>query len=146
MSSESLIVIVLVGVIAAWLAGQIVRGTGYGIINDLVIGVIGAFIGGWLLPRLGIYLGSGIIAAIIDADGRGDCAAGSSPVGSRRRPLAGTPLVGGQPSPRPAALVVGADGGGRTRTAKWPKDFKSFASTGFATSAQRALSHKPPAK
>ena len=67
MSSESLIVIVLVGVIAGWLAGQIVRGTGYGLINDLVIGVIGAFIGGWLLPRLGIYLGSGIIAAIINA-------------------------------------------------------------------------------
>ena len=52
MSSEGLLVIVIVGVIAGWLAGQIVSGTGYGLINDLVIGVIGAFIGGWLLPRL----------------------------------------------------------------------------------------------
>ena len=51
MSSESLIVILAVGLIAGWLAGQIVRGTGYEIVNDLVIGVIGAFIGGWLLPR-----------------------------------------------------------------------------------------------
>jgi uncharacterized membrane protein YeaQ/YmgE (transglycosylase-associated protein family) len=67
MSSESLIIIVVVGIIAGWLAGQIVRGTGYGLINDLVIGVIGAFIGGWLLPKLGIYLGSGIISAIINA-------------------------------------------------------------------------------
>ncbi len=67
MSSEGLLVIVIVGVIAGWLAGQIVSGTGYGLINDLVIGVIGAFIGGWLLPRLGIYLGAGIIAAIINA-------------------------------------------------------------------------------
>jgi uncharacterized membrane protein YeaQ/YmgE (transglycosylase-associated protein family) len=66
-SSESLLVILVVGVIAGWLAGQIVRGTGYGMINDLVIGVIGAFIGGWILPRLGIQLGAGIIAAIIDA-------------------------------------------------------------------------------
>ena len=51
MQSESLIVILAVGLIAGWLAGQIVQGTGYGLINDLVIGVIGAFIGGWLLPR-----------------------------------------------------------------------------------------------
>ena len=67
MQSESLIVILAVGVIAGWLAGQLVRGTGYGLINDLVIGVIGAFIGGWLLPRLGIPLAAGIIGAIINA-------------------------------------------------------------------------------
>jgi uncharacterized membrane protein YeaQ/YmgE (transglycosylase-associated protein family) len=67
MSSESLIVILAVGLIAGWLAGQIVRGTGYGVINDLIIGVVGAFIGGWLLPRLGVHLGEGIIADIINA-------------------------------------------------------------------------------
>ena len=67
MSSESLIVIILVGVIAGWLAGQIVQGTGFGLINDLVIGVIGAFIGGWLLPRLGVHLGYGTLAAIANA-------------------------------------------------------------------------------
>ena len=67
MSSESLFVILVVGVIAGWLAGQIVQGTGYGIINDLIVGVIGAFIGGWLLPQLGIHIGLGIIAAIISA-------------------------------------------------------------------------------
>ncbi len=67
MQGESLLVIIAVGVIAGWLAGQLVRGTGYGLINDLVIGVIGAFIGGWLLPRLGVNLGAGIIAAIVNA-------------------------------------------------------------------------------
>jgi uncharacterized membrane protein YeaQ/YmgE (transglycosylase-associated protein family) len=67
MSSESLTLILAVGLIAGWLAGQIVHGTGYGIINDLIIGVVGAFIGGWLLPQLGVHLGPGIIAAVIDA-------------------------------------------------------------------------------
>jgi uncharacterized membrane protein YeaQ/YmgE (transglycosylase-associated protein family) len=67
MSGESLIVILLVGVIAGWLAGQIVRGTGFGLIGDLVVGIIGALIGNWLLPRLGVQLGAGIIALIVDA-------------------------------------------------------------------------------
>jgi uncharacterized membrane protein YeaQ/YmgE (transglycosylase-associated protein family) len=67
MSGESLLVILLVGVIAGWLAGQIVRGTGFGIVGDLIVGVVGAFIGGWLLPRLGIHLGVGMVAAIVNA-------------------------------------------------------------------------------
>ena len=61
MSSQSLLVILLVGLIAGWLAGQIVRGPGFGIVGDLVIGIIGAFIGSWLLPQLGIHLGTGIV-------------------------------------------------------------------------------------
>ena len=44
LSNESLIVIILVGVIAGWLAGNIVSGGGYGLIGDLIVGVIGAFI------------------------------------------------------------------------------------------------------
>jgi uncharacterized membrane protein YeaQ/YmgE (transglycosylase-associated protein family) len=67
MSSESLLIILLVGLAAGWLAGLIVHGTGFGPIGDLVIGVVGAFIGDWLLPQLGIHLGSGIISAIVDA-------------------------------------------------------------------------------
>jgi uncharacterized membrane protein YeaQ/YmgE (transglycosylase-associated protein family) len=67
LSGESLLVILLVGLVAGWLAGQIVQGTGFGLIGDLVIGVLGAFIGDWLLPQLGIHVGSGIISAIIDA-------------------------------------------------------------------------------
>jgi uncharacterized membrane protein YeaQ/YmgE (transglycosylase-associated protein family) len=66
-SSESLLIISVVGLIAGWLAGQIVRGTGFGIVGDVLIGIIGAFIGTWLLPQLGIHLGLGIVAAIINA-------------------------------------------------------------------------------
>lgn len=68
MSGQSLLVIIIVGIVAGWLAGQIVRGTGFGLIADLCIGVIGAFIGNWLLPQLGIHLGfSRLIDLIISA-------------------------------------------------------------------------------
>jgi len=67
MSGESLLVILVVGIIAGWLAGQLMRGVGFGLIGDLVLGVIGAFIGSWLLPQLGIRLGIGIVSAIVNA-------------------------------------------------------------------------------
>jgi uncharacterized membrane protein YeaQ/YmgE (transglycosylase-associated protein family) len=67
MSAESLLVNPPVGLIAGWLAGQIVRGTGFGLVADMCIGIVGALIGSWLLPRLGVHLGSGVVAAIIAA-------------------------------------------------------------------------------
>jgi uncharacterized membrane protein YeaQ/YmgE (transglycosylase-associated protein family) len=67
LSSESLLIILLVGLVAGWLAGQIVQGTGFGPVGDLIIGVAGAFIGGWLLPQIGIHVGSGTVSAIVDA-------------------------------------------------------------------------------
>ena len=67
LSTESLLIILLVGLLAGWLAGQIVQGTGFGIIGDIVIGIIGAYIGSWLLPLLGIHLGVGILSAITNA-------------------------------------------------------------------------------
>lgn len=67
LSGESILVILVVGLIAGWLAGKIVRGTGYGLIGDIVIGIIGAFIASWLFPRLGIALGAGLVREIIDA-------------------------------------------------------------------------------
>lgn len=66
-STESLLVILLIGAIAGWLAGQIVQGTGFGLIGDIVIGIVGAFIASWLFPRLGIHLGAGIVAEIVAA-------------------------------------------------------------------------------
>jgi uncharacterized membrane protein YeaQ/YmgE (transglycosylase-associated protein family) len=53
--------------LAGWLAGKIVDGGGFGLIGDLVVGIIGAFIGDWLLPRLNIHLGVGIVSLIINA-------------------------------------------------------------------------------
>ena len=67
MSAESLLVILLVGAIAGWLAGQIVQGTGFGLVGDIIIGIVGAFIASWLFPQLGLHLGAGIIAEIIAA-------------------------------------------------------------------------------
>jgi uncharacterized membrane protein YeaQ/YmgE (transglycosylase-associated protein family) len=67
LSNESLLVIIVVGIVAGWLAGNIVRGGGYGLIGDLVVGVIGAFIGDWLLPQLGIRLGTGMVTLIANA-------------------------------------------------------------------------------
>jgi uncharacterized membrane protein YeaQ/YmgE (transglycosylase-associated protein family) len=67
LNTESLLVILLVGVVAGWLAGQIVRGAGFGLIADMAIGIVGALIGSWLLPQLHIALGSGIVPAIANA-------------------------------------------------------------------------------
>ena len=67
MSADSLLIILLVGLVAGWLAGLIVQGTGFGLIADICIGIVGALIGSWLLPRLGVHLGSGVAAAIIAA-------------------------------------------------------------------------------
>ena len=67
MAGESLLVILLVGLVAGWLAGLIVRGWGFGLVGNIGVGVIGALIGFWLLPRLGIRIGAGIGAAIAAA-------------------------------------------------------------------------------
>jgi uncharacterized membrane protein YeaQ/YmgE (transglycosylase-associated protein family) len=66
-SKDSLITIIIVGIVAGWLAGQIMRGGGFGLIGDLIVGIIGAFVGDWLFPRLGFHLGVGVIAQIISA-------------------------------------------------------------------------------
>jgi uncharacterized membrane protein YeaQ/YmgE (transglycosylase-associated protein family) len=67
LSNEGLLIIILVGIVAGWLAGQVMQGTGFGIVGDLIVGLLGAFIGDWLLPRLSIHLGVGIVALIINA-------------------------------------------------------------------------------
>jgi uncharacterized membrane protein YeaQ/YmgE (transglycosylase-associated protein family) len=65
MSTESILVILVVGIVAGWLAGKVVRGAGFGLLGDLVIGIVGAFIATLLFPRLGIHLGSGIVSEIL---------------------------------------------------------------------------------
>ena len=57
----------IIGIAAGWLAGQLMKGGGYGLIGDLVIGVIGAFLGGWLFRTLGIVAG-GLIGSPVTAD------------------------------------------------------------------------------
>ncbi len=65
MSTESLLVILLVGIIAGWLAGKVVRGAGFGLLGDLVVGIAGAFIANWLFPRFGVHIGSGLGQEIV---------------------------------------------------------------------------------
>jgi uncharacterized membrane protein YeaQ/YmgE (transglycosylase-associated protein family) len=64
---ESVVALLIVGAIAGWAAGKIVRGYGFGLLANIVIGIVGAFIGVWLLSRLGIQIGRGFIAATVQA-------------------------------------------------------------------------------
>ena len=66
MPMESLIVLLIVGAIAGWAAGQIVKGYGFGLVGNIVVGVVGAFIGNWLFPQLGLW-DADMIGMIISA-------------------------------------------------------------------------------
>ncbi|WEZ84445.1 GlsB/YeaQ/YmgE family stress response membrane protein [Rhizobium sp. 32-5/1] len=67
MGIESILIFILVGAVAGWLAGLIVKGFGFGLLGNIVVGIVGAFIAGMLFPRLGVPLGSGILGAILAA-------------------------------------------------------------------------------
>ncbi|WP_313918617.1 GlsB/YeaQ/YmgE family stress response membrane protein [Tahibacter sp.] len=66
MTVEALLIWLIVGAVAGWLAGQIVKGHGFGLAGNIVVGIVGAFLAGWLLPGLGLGL-SGIVGSIIYA-------------------------------------------------------------------------------
>ena len=63
----SILAALIIGGIAGWLAGLIVRGAGFGVLGNIVIGIIGALLAGWLLPQLGVNLGTGWVREIINA-------------------------------------------------------------------------------
>jgi uncharacterized membrane protein YeaQ/YmgE (transglycosylase-associated protein family) len=67
MTIEAVVIWLIIGAIAGWLAGLIVKGYGFGIIGNIVVGIVGAVIAGWLLPRLGFVFIGGIGAAIVNA-------------------------------------------------------------------------------
>ena len=67
MTLTGIIVWLIIGAIAGWLAGLLVKGGGFGLIGDIVVGIVGALIGGWLAGVLGISIGSGFIASIVTA-------------------------------------------------------------------------------
>ena len=64
---DSIIITLIVGAIAGWLAGQIVRGFGFGLLWNIVIGIVGAFIGVWLLTTLHVVPFAGFLGSIINA-------------------------------------------------------------------------------
>jgi uncharacterized membrane protein YeaQ/YmgE (transglycosylase-associated protein family) len=65
LSNEGILVILFVGLVAGWLAAKIVRGSGLGIIWDIILGIAGAFIASLLFPRLGFHLGVGLVSEIV---------------------------------------------------------------------------------
>ena len=67
MHAEPLLILLLIGAAAGFLAGIIVKGYGFGVVGNIVVGVVGAFFGGWLLPRLGLFPGGDIAGQIISA-------------------------------------------------------------------------------
>ena len=69
MTIESLLIWLLIGAVSGWLAGVVVKGGGFGILGNIVIGILGAFVGGWLFPKLGISIGGGIIDTVAFATG-----------------------------------------------------------------------------
>ena len=67
MELQALLIWLLIGAIAGWLAGQVMKGGGFGLVGDIIVGIVGAFIAGALFPRLGVNLGGDILGAIISA-------------------------------------------------------------------------------
>jgi uncharacterized membrane protein YeaQ/YmgE (transglycosylase-associated protein family) len=67
MDSHGIIVWLIIGALAGWLAGTLLKGGGFGLVGDIIVGIVGAFIGGWLSSLLGISIGSGMIASFITA-------------------------------------------------------------------------------
>ena len=62
-----IIAALIIGALAGWLAGLIVRGAGFGLIGNIIIGMIGALFAGWLLPQLHVEVAAGTIGQIVDA-------------------------------------------------------------------------------
>jgi len=58
---------IVVGLIAGWLAGQVMRGGGYGVLVDIILGLVGGIVGGWVFGLLGIWPGGGMIGSIVVA-------------------------------------------------------------------------------
>ena len=67
MTIEALVIWLVIGAVAGWLAGQIMEGYGFGLIGNMAVGIVGALIAGWFLPKLGFVLMGGVVAAIINA-------------------------------------------------------------------------------
>ena len=67
MAIEDLIIWLVIGGVAGWLAGLLVKGYGFGLVGNIVVGIVGAVIAGWLLPYIGFVLVGGILASILNA-------------------------------------------------------------------------------
>lgn len=67
MQVEALLILLLIGAVAGFLAGLIVEGYGFGLVGNIIVGIVGAVFGGWLLPKLGLFTGGDILGQILTA-------------------------------------------------------------------------------
>ena len=61
MEASSIIIVLLLGAVAGWLGGMVFQGGGLGLIGNIVVGILGGFIGYWLLPKLGLHINTGTL-------------------------------------------------------------------------------------
>jgi uncharacterized membrane protein YeaQ/YmgE (transglycosylase-associated protein family) len=67
MDAQALIIWLVIGAVAGWLAGQIMTGGGFGLVGNIVVGIVGAVVAGWLFPTLGFSIGGPFVGAVINA-------------------------------------------------------------------------------
>ena len=67
MDLVGILIFLLIGAIAGWLTGQIMKNGSFGLLGDIIVGIVGAVFGGWLLPQLGLFTGGDLIGQIITA-------------------------------------------------------------------------------
>lgn len=67
MDATGLVIFLLIGAAAGWIAGRLMRGGGFGVIGNIIVGIIGAFLGNWLLGMLGVRLGGGAVGTLVTA-------------------------------------------------------------------------------
>lgn len=66
-AGNNLLILLVVGAIAGWLAGVVMKGGGFGLIGDIIVGIVGAFLGSWLFSLLGVSAGGGTLGLLITA-------------------------------------------------------------------------------
>ncbi len=65
MDLTSILIILAIGAIAGWLAGLLFKGSGFGLLGNIVVGIVGGFIGSWLAPKVNLTFGGGVIGTIL---------------------------------------------------------------------------------
>jgi uncharacterized membrane protein YeaQ/YmgE (transglycosylase-associated protein family) len=65
MDVTTILIILAIGAVAGWIAGLLFKGGGFGLLGNIIVGIIGGIIGGWLLPKLGVHIGSGMGGIIL---------------------------------------------------------------------------------
>lgn len=63
----NVIVWLIVGGLAGWLAGRILQGAGFGVLGNIVIGICGSVLAGWILPQIGVHIGTGFVPELVNA-------------------------------------------------------------------------------